>query len=135
MRIQRPRSGISDSVQVKAKAVHEHVEQMRVPVDTSYVHELLLDYATGIASELSRGRERLRRGRADSPEAEQLSFCLAIIELITEAILNPSAVVPGLLRWYSRHYLEGEEDVSDWYREAQNGEVDQATTPNGLKNQ
>lgn len=23
-------------------------------------------------------------------------------------MLNPSAVAPGLLRWYSRHYLEGE---------------------------
>lgn len=22
-------------------------------------------------------------------------------------MLNPSAVAPGLLRWYSRHYLEG----------------------------
>ena len=112
-------------MEVKAKAVHEHVEHMRVPVDTSYVHEMLLDYAASIASELSRGRERLRRGALEAPEeVEQLSFCLAIIELISE-ILNPSAVVPGLLRWYSRHYLEGEEDVSDWYRTAKNAEVDQ----------
>lgn len=38
---------------------------------------------------------------------DQLSFCLAVIELVTETMLNPSAVAPGLLRWYSRHYLEG----------------------------
>lgn len=107
--------------QVKAKAVHEQVESMRITVDTAYVQDMLLDYASGIASEISKARDKLRKSggnMTDSAQDDQLSFCLAVIELITETMLNPSAVAPGLLRWYSRHYLEGEEDVSDWFREA-----------------
>ena len=46
-----------------------------LPQDTAHVQQMLLEYAAGIASELSKTRDKLRRlGRADAKDAIQLEM-------------------------------------------------------------
>ena len=131
-------------LQVKAKAVHEQVESMRITVeplqmiprylkisqdipgglrsclqlwafercdgsslfcnvvmltqDTAYVQDMLLDYASGIASEISKARDKLRKSGGNMTDSAQDETWLKLSKFVRVANTSPVAawVVDGI---------------------------------------
>lgn len=109
--------------QVCARSIEERVAATQSPLNTSIAEEALEAYSHGVALEMRRARDELRRGRWDidseiRAEHDTLCFCLAVWELVHEMALNHSAPSAAcLLRWLVTHYLEDE--VVEWLQSAQ----------------
>lgn len=118
--------------QLQAKRIQERVEDTQMPVDNKEAEDVLQQYTCGVADELRRARDELRRGKWDIDPAvhadhDVLCVNLAVWELMHELVVTSAPSPAGILHWYNRHYLE--EEIAEWWQKASQ----QADDPTALQ--
>jgi hypothetical protein len=59
--------------------------------DTAYVQDMLLDYASGIASEISKARDKLRKSGGNMTDSAQDETWLKLSKFVRVANTSPVA--------------------------------------------